>query len=84
MDGLMMDGTESIQAPCAKTHLRDYHGKMAAQYWSESEDVFHHASSQTAVADFVQRRRTQRYSTSSRLGSCPTPGATRTSSWTSV
>ncbi|XP_046890557.1 ankyrin repeat domain-containing protein SOWAHC-like isoform X2 [Hypomesus transpacificus] len=31
----------------AKTNIRDYHGKMAAHYWSGSTDVFNKPGSQS-------------------------------------
>ncbi|KAL4003934.1 hypothetical protein ACER0C_003647 [Sarotherodon galilaeus] len=50
----------------AKTSIRDYHGKMAVQYWSGSTDVFDKPESQSG-GRCVRRRRTQRYALPSLL-----------------
>ncbi|XP_025765190.1 ankyrin repeat domain-containing protein SOWAHC isoform X1 [Oreochromis niloticus] len=50
----------------AKTNIRDYHGKMAVQYWSGSTDVFDKPESQSG-GRCVRRRRTQRYALPSLL-----------------
>ncbi|XP_061578569.1 ankyrin repeat domain-containing protein SOWAHC-like isoform X1 [Cololabis saira] len=44
----------------AKTNIRDYHGKMAIQYWSGCTDIFNQPDPQSAER-FCRGQRTQRF-----------------------
>ncbi|XP_044211619.1 ankyrin repeat domain-containing protein SOWAHC-like isoform X1 [Thunnus albacares] len=50
----------------AKSNIRDYHGKMAAHYWSGCTDIFSRPDPQSG-GRFSRIRRTQRYALPSLL-----------------
>ncbi|XP_076590123.1 uncharacterized protein LOC143322671 [Chaetodon auriga] len=55
-----------INTHSAKTSLRDYHGRTAAQYWSGGSDAFHRPDCQPGPR-FSRGRQTQRYALPSLL-----------------